>query len=91
MKGGPICQRGLSLSVNRNLSLPKGRARKLSPKFIGPYKMLEDYKNNSYLLDLPSELKQCGLHPAFHAHLLRLHEPNDDRRFPGHQLQPQPA
>ncbi|KAJ8592857.1 hypothetical protein M405DRAFT_690043, partial [Rhizopogon salebrosus TDB-379] len=41
----------------------------------------------SYLLDLPSELKQRGLHPAFHAHLLRLHESNDDRRFPGRQLQ----
>ena len=70
-----------------NLSLPKGRARKLSPKYIGPYKILENYKNNSYLLDLPAELKQCGIHPAFHASLLRQHEPNDDRRFPGRQLQ----
>ncbi|KAG2743902.1 hypothetical protein P692DRAFT_201666272, partial [Suillus brevipes Sb2] len=40
----------------------------------------------SFLLDLPSELKQRGIHPAFHAHLLRLHVPNDDRRFPGRQL-----
>src|SRR5205807_1028641 len=42
--------------------------------------------NNSFLLDLPSDLKQRGLHPAFHAHLLRPHVPNDDRRFPGRQL-----
>jgi hypothetical protein len=69
-----------------NLSLPKGRARKLAPKFIGPFKILKDYRNNSYLLDLPSDLKQRGLHPAFHAHLLRIHIPNDDRRFPGRQL-----
>ncbi|KIK32143.1 hypothetical protein CY34DRAFT_66010, partial [Suillus luteus UH-Slu-Lm8-n1] len=55
------------------LSLPKGRARKLSPKYIGPFKILKDYKNNSFLLDIPSELKQRGLHPAFHAHLLRVH------------------
>ncbi|KIK31647.1 hypothetical protein CY34DRAFT_39936, partial [Suillus luteus UH-Slu-Lm8-n1] len=41
---------------------------------------------NSFLLDIPSELKQRGLHPAFHAHLLRVHVPNDDRRFPGRQL-----
>ncbi|KAG1829928.1 hypothetical protein EV424DRAFT_1270966, partial [Suillus variegatus] len=41
----------------------------------------------TFLLDLPSELKQRGIHPAFHAHLLRLHVPNDDRRFPGRQLQ----
>ncbi|KAG2150795.1 hypothetical protein DEU56DRAFT_689539, partial [Suillus clintonianus] len=40
----------------------------------------------SYLLDPPSELKQRGLHPAFHAHLLRFHVPNDNRRFPGRQL-----
>ncbi|OAX34377.1 hypothetical protein K503DRAFT_698858, partial [Rhizopogon vinicolor AM-OR11-026] len=63
--------------------IPKGHARKLAPKFIGPFKILEDYRNNSFLLDLPSDLKQRGLHPAFHAHLLRPHVPNDDRRFPG--------
>ncbi|KAG2141873.1 hypothetical protein DEU56DRAFT_715864, partial [Suillus clintonianus] len=39
-----------------------------------------------FLLDLPAELKQRGIHPAFHASLLRLHVPNDDRRFPGRQL-----
>jgi hypothetical protein len=70
----------------QNLSLPKGRARKLAPKFIRPFKVLEDYKNNTFLLDLPAELKQHGIHPAFHAHLLRIHVPNDDRRFPGRQL-----
>jgi hypothetical protein len=69
-----------------NLTLPKGRARKLAPKFIGPYRVLEEYKNNSFKLDLPSELKQRGLHPSFHANLLRIHVPNDDRRFPGRQM-----
>ncbi|KAA1472922.1 hypothetical protein DENSPDRAFT_778971, partial [Dentipellis sp. KUC8613] len=56
------------------------------PKFIGPYKILEDYGNNSFKLDLPSELKQRGLHAAFHASLLRIHHLNDDVRFPGRQL-----
>ncbi|KAF9541458.1 hypothetical protein CPC08DRAFT_618966, partial [Agrocybe pediades] len=55
--------------------LPKGHARKLAPKFIGPFKILEDYKNNTYLLDIPAELKQRGIHPAFHANLLHIHEP----------------
>ncbi|KAG2154522.1 uncharacterized protein EDB93DRAFT_1081290, partial [Suillus bovinus] len=41
----------------------------------------------SFLLDLPSHLKQQGLHPAFHASLLRLHIPNDDHHFPGRQLE----
>ncbi|KAG1850429.1 hypothetical protein F4604DRAFT_1513717, partial [Suillus subluteus] len=69
-----------------NLSLPKVRACKLAPRFIGPFRILKDYKNNSYLLDLPLELKQCGLHLVFHASLLHQHVPNDDRHFPGCQL-----
>ncbi|KIJ60876.1 hypothetical protein HYDPIDRAFT_138640 [Hydnomerulius pinastri MD-312] len=65
------------------MSLPKGTARKLVPKFIGPYRITKDYRNNSYLVDLPSRLKQRGIHPVFHSSLLRIHVPNDDRLFPG--------
>ncbi|OAX36170.1 hypothetical protein K503DRAFT_867760 [Rhizopogon vinicolor AM-OR11-026] len=79
--------RDLLLSFRKSQArASEGRARKLALKFIGPFKILGDYRNNSFLLDLPSDLKQRGLHPAFHAHLLRLHVPNDDRRFPGRQL-----
>ncbi|KAF8808284.1 hypothetical protein BYT27DRAFT_7050766, partial [Phlegmacium glaucopus] len=56
---------------------------KLIPKFIGPYKILKDFNNSSFHLDLPSHLKQRGVHPVFHASLLRIHVPNDDRLFPG--------
>ncbi|KAJ8596234.1 hypothetical protein M405DRAFT_689725, partial [Rhizopogon salebrosus TDB-379] len=38
----------------------------------------------SYKLDLPSRLKQRGIHPVFHSSYLRIHVPNDDRLFPGH-------
>jgi hypothetical protein len=82
----PFSQGDLVYLSTKNLSLPKGRARKLAPKFIGPYSILEDYRNNTYLLDIPAELKQRGIHPSFHADLLRVHIPNDDRRFPGRQL-----
>ncbi|KZV91302.1 hypothetical protein EXIGLDRAFT_593158, partial [Exidia glandulosa HHB12029] len=37
----------------------------------------------TFKIDLPSELKARGVHPMFHASLLRIHVPNDDRRFPG--------
>ncbi|TFK65194.1 hypothetical protein BDN72DRAFT_750877, partial [Pluteus cervinus] len=37
----------------------------------------------SFKLDLPSRLRQRGIHDAFHASLLRVHVPNDDRLFPG--------
>lgn len=85
-KESPFVKGDLVYLSTKNISLPKGRARKLSPKYIGPFKILDDYKNDTYLLDLPSELKQRGLHPSFHAHLLRIHVPNDDRRFPGREL-----
>jgi hypothetical protein len=86
-KEAPFIKGDLVYLSTENLALPKGRARKLAPKFIGPFKILEDYKNNSFLLDLPADLKQRGLHPSFHAHLLRPHIPNDDRRFPGRRLE----
>ncbi|TFY69679.1 hypothetical protein EVJ58_g270 [Rhodofomes roseus] len=67
----------------KNISLPRGLARKLALKYIGPYKILEDYKNNSYKVDLSRNLKRRGVHDIFHSSLLRIHEPNDDRLFPG--------
>lgn len=85
-KESPFVKGDMVYLSTANLTLPKGRAHKLPPKFIGPYKILEDYKNNTYLLDVPAELKQRGIHPAFHANLLRIHEPTDYRRFPGRQL-----
>ncbi|OJT03559.1 Transposon Ty3-I Gag-Pol polyprotein, partial [Trametes pubescens] len=67
----------------KNLSVPKGRARKLVPKFIGPYKVIESFPNTSnYVLDLPPELKDRHIHPHFHVLLLRKHEANDDALFP---------
>ena len=41
----------------KNLKLPKGRARKLLPKFLGPYKIVEAHQEAStYQLELPEEL-----------------------------------
>ncbi|EPS99558.1 hypothetical protein FOMPIDRAFT_1087576, partial [Fomitopsis schrenkii] len=40
---------------------------------------------NSYLIDLSRNLKRRGVHNVFHSSLLRIHEPNDDRLFPGRQ------
>ena len=67
----------------KNLSFAKGLARKLIPKYIGPYKILHDFGNSSFRLEIPSHLKQRGVHNSFHASLLREHIPNDDRLFPG--------
>ena len=41
----------------QNLTLPKGRARKLVPKSIGPYKVMKAHKGAStVMLELPLEL-----------------------------------
>lgn len=67
----------------QNITFRKGLARKLLPKFIGPYKILQDFGNSSFKLELPPDLTKRGVHNVFHSSLLRIHIPNDDRLFPG--------
>ncbi|KAL7280521.1 hypothetical protein ACG7TL_005453 [Trametes sanguinea] len=70
----------------KNLLMPKGRARKLIPKYIGPYAITACFPDTSnYVLDLPPELKARRVHPRFHVSLLRRHEPNDDTVFPSRE------
>ncbi|KAJ3518583.1 hypothetical protein NMY22_g13602 [Coprinellus aureogranulatus] len=66
-----------------NIRFEKGLARKFLPKYIGPYKIVKDFGNNSYKVDLPARMKQRGVHDVFHSSKLRIHVPNDDRLFPG--------
>ncbi|TFY51530.1 hypothetical protein EVJ58_g10514 [Rhodofomes roseus] len=79
----PFVQGDLVYLSTKNLSLPRGLARKLIPKYIGPYQLLRDYGNNSFQVELSRNLKRRGIHDVFHSSLLRIHEPNDDRLFPG--------
>ena len=69
--------------ASKHISFAKGLARKLIPKFVGPYKILQDFENSSFKLELPAHLKKRGVHDVFHSSLLREHIPNDDRLFPG--------
>ena len=79
----PFKQGELVYLSTKNISFAKGLARKLLPKFIGPYKILHDFGNSSFRLELPAHLKRRGIHDVFHSSLLREHLPNDDRLFPG--------
>ena len=68
----------------KNISLPKGRARKLAPKYLGPFAISKVLKDGAtYQLELSDELLKRGINRSFHASLLKPHVPNDDRRFPG--------
>src|ERR1700691_570488 len=63
-----------------NLALPKGRSRKLMPKFIGPYPVTKIHPRASrYDLDLPAELKARRIHPSFHIGRFRPFNKNDDK------------
>jgi hypothetical protein len=50
----PFSQGDLVYIATKNLSFPKGLARKLLPKFVGPYQILEDFRNNSFRIELLS-------------------------------------
>ncbi|KNZ72133.1 hypothetical protein J132_04414, partial [Termitomyces sp. J132] len=43
----------------KNLNLPKGRARKFCPKWVGPYRILGAYNEiSNYVLELPMALQK---------------------------------
>ena len=59
-----------------------GKRRKLSPRYIGPYEVLERVDPVAYRLALPPELYQ--IHDVFHVSILRKYRSN-----PSHILQAQ--
>jgi hypothetical protein len=79
--------RDLVYLLMENLSLPKGWVKKLWPKYIGPYKVLEAHHRASMVrLELPAVLVPRHIRPMFHANLIKLHIPNNDERFPHHDV-----
>jgi hypothetical protein len=67
----------------QNLTLPKGRARKLVPRYIGPYCMTEAHnKASTVTLELPDDLKNWRMSPTFHTILVRWYVANNDELFP---------
>lgn len=68
------------------LAMPKGRVRKLMPKFIGPFIVTgADKRTSNYRLELPDEMKSRHIRNRFHADRLRPYLENDDTLFPGRE------
>ena len=66
-----------------DLSLPKGRASKLLPKYVGPFKILDAQPSvSTYKVELPTQLRARNLHDRFHRSKLRPYYANDDALFP---------
>jgi len=70
-----------------NLALPKGRARKLMPRYVGPYKIIARKPEMSrYTLELPEPMKKRRINPSFHESKLRPFQRNDDTLFPKREV-----
>lgn len=80
----PLLKEGdLVYLSTKNLNASKGRARKLIPKFIGPYQIIECFPNESvYKLDLPDNLKKRQIHPSFHISSLKPFIASSNESFP---------
>ena len=75
-RGGKVYSPGdLVYLSTQNLSLPKGRVRKLLPKYIGLYKIIEvNEKTSNVKLELPPELAVRHIMPMFHIDSVNLAE-----------------
>jgi hypothetical protein len=79
----PIKVGDLVYLATKNLALPKGRAGKLLPRFVGPYRVQKTFVGCSdYELELPEVLASRRVHNRFHISLLRPHVANNDVLFP---------
>jgi hypothetical protein len=90
VKANRHCQKGQKFNVGdlillstENLSLPKGRARKLLPKYLGPYKVLTaNHSSLTYKVELLPDLKARRIHDIFHEKVLKLYVEKDAKQFP---------
>ena len=67
----------------KNLALPKDKAQKFMPRFIGPYKVLKAMNNSlNITVELRQELKDRRMNPTFHTSLVQPYIKNNDILFP---------
>jgi hypothetical protein len=80
----PFKEGDLVYLSTKNLKIPKERVRKLVPKYIGPFKIIQVVvPGATFKLELPPDMVKRRIYDTFHADLLRPHVENDDQRFPG--------
>src|SRR5882724_9055849 len=69
-----ICDKVLLSTKNINNPINrKCSTKKLTPRYIGPYQIIEKTSSLVYKLDLPVTMR---IHPVFHVSLLKEHHEN---------------
>jgi hypothetical protein len=62
----------------QHLNLPDSITKKLSSRYTGPFKILQESSPVTYKLDIPAEWIKKRLHPVFHVSLLKRYVPGMD-------------
>ena len=69
--------------LTKNLAFPRGWARKLMPRFLGPYRVLKVMNDSPNItIELPPELKDRRISPMFHTNLVQPYVKNNNILFP---------
>jgi hypothetical protein len=70
-------------NLPRNKVNAQSVSKKLSPRFVGPYKIVQRQGEVNYRLELPSSWR---IHPVFHADLLIPYFKRDTSLFPNSEI-----
>ena len=67
-------RKDIQYEIDEKVFLRFGKKGKLSPRFIGPYEVIENVGPVAYTLDFPPELEK--IHNVFHVSMLRRYRSN---------------
>ncbi|XP_071928136.1 uncharacterized protein [Coffea arabica] len=67
---------------HESIKFLKGKEKKLQPRYVGPFEILQCVENVAYQLELPASLSR--IHEVFHVSMLKNYHPN-----PTHVLKPE--